>query len=254
MLAEAQARKFGETDATRSDRRVTLKLPRYCPPASILLLVCTLMMSGVFSSEAQSVKPDAQIDFNIPAQPLSHALMAYGEATGLEIFYDAALAEQQRSGDLVGRLAPSDALRILLRGTGYAAKATTPGAFTIVPAPRPSPPPFDRDAAARRRLEPYFATIQLGIGEALCRNGATLSAPREFLFQFWLAPSGVVEQAEVIDERGERADDQAPAAAIRGLALVAPPVGMPQPVHMVVFPPSAASKACARVEARHGAG
>src|SRR5262249_29847735 len=185
---------------------------------------------------------------------LSRALIAYGAATGLEIFYDTALVDKQRTVDLVGRLAPSDALRILLRGTGYAAKATMPGAFTIVPAPRSAPLSAVAAASVRRHLEPYFAAIQAQIDDALCRNDAILSNPRKFLFQFWLAPSGVVEQAEVIDEAGERADDQTLAAAIRGLALAAPPAGMPQPVSMVIFPPSVASKLCGRVQAQRGAG
>lgn len=246
---------FGGTDGTWPDRHVVPKpAHRSASPIPALLLALVMTMGGVLPCGAQSARPDGQIDFNIPAQPLARALMAYGAATGLEIFYNAALAEKQRSVELVGRLAPSDALQILLRGTGYAAKATMPGAFTIVTAPRPSPLSATAAAAARRRLEPYFASIQARIVDALCRDGEMLSAPRELLFQLWLAPSGVVAQADVIDERGERADDQTLAVAIRGLALVAPPAGMPQPVNMVIFPPSAASKSCGPVEARRGGG
>jgi hypothetical protein len=258
MLAEAQARVSGGTGETRaatwSDRHVIQK-PACRFPARVAasLLAWTVTMSGVFPGYSQSARSDGQIDFNIPAQPLARALMAYGAATGFEIFYDAALAEKQHSVDLVGRLQPPDALRMLLRGTGYSAKATMPGAFTIVPAPRPSPLSAVAAASVRRRLEPYFAAIQARIDEALCRNGEVSSTSREFLFQFWLAPSGVVEQAQVIDEEGERADDQTPAVAIRGLALAAPPAGMPQPVNMVIFPPSGMSKSCGRVEAKRGA-
>jgi hypothetical protein len=255
MLAEAQAWLFGGADRAWPDRHVISKrVCRFPSPTAALLLALTIAMSGVLPCGAQSVRADGEIEFNIPAQPLSRALMAYGAATGLEIFYDATLAENQRTVDLVGRLAPSDALWMLLHGTGYAAKATMPGAFTIVPAPRPSPLSAVAAAAARRRLEPYFAAIQARVGDALCRNGEMLSAPRELLLQFWLAPSGVVAQAEVIDERGDRTEDQTLAVAIRGLALVAPPAGMPQPVNMVIFPRSGASRSCGPVEARRGAG
>jgi hypothetical protein len=246
MLAEAQARMFGGTD-----RYLIPKLDcRFPAPIAALLLAWTMTMSGVFSSGAQSLRQEGQINFNISAQPLSRALMAYAAATGLEIFYNAVLAEKQRSVALVGRLAPSDALQILLRDTGYVAKPTMPGAFTIVPAPRPSSLSTIADASARRHFEPFFAAIQARIGDTLCRNGELLSAPGELLFQFWLAPSGVVARAQVIDEKGEPADDQTLAIALRGLVLASPPAGMPQPVNMVIFPPSGVSKSCGRVEAR----
>lgn len=201
-------------------------------------------------TNAQLVKPDGQIEFNIAAQPLSRALVAYGAATGLEIFYNAALADDQRSTAVVGVLTPSTALQILLRGTGYVAKSSGDGALTITLAPREA---ATVAAEARRKLQPYFAALQTRISDALCRNAA-VAADKESVLQFWLSPSGVVARAEVIDDDGKPTQDQSYAAAIRGLALAAAPAGMPQPVNVVIFPSPKTSRSCDPVKAERGAG
>jgi hypothetical protein len=203
-------------------------------PVAGIALAGLIAASGVVPVKGQPVvTPDTQIKFDIPPQPLSRALIAYSATTGLEIFYDAALADHQHSTAVDGVLTPSAALEVLLRGTGYAAKSTGLGAFTIAPEPREDPAAVE----ARRRLQPYFAAVQTRISDALCRNVA-IAADTELLFQFWLSPSGVIERVEVIGEDGQRAEDQSYAAAIAGLRLAAPPRGMRQPVNIVIFPPS----------------
>jgi hypothetical protein len=185
------------------------------------------IVAAMGAAHAQPIRAGDQVFFDIPAQPLSRALIAYSAATGLEIFYKAALAENRHSGEVAGVMTPSVALEALLRGTGYAARTTGLGAFTLVQLP----------------LEPYFAAIQVRVDEALCRYSET-PAQQEILFQFWLAPSGVIARAEIIGRDGSLAGDQSLAAALRGVAIGTPPAGMPQPVNMVVFPPSRASTAC----------
>src|ERR1700761_6711946 len=85
---------------------------------------------------AQSPNRQMLLAFKIPAQPLASALAAYGAATGFDVFYDADLADRQRSTEVVGTLSPSEALRILLIGSGYEARDTGRSALTIVRAPR----------------------------------------------------------------------------------------------------------------------
>ncbi|MCA6109657.1 energy transducer TonB [Bradyrhizobium cenepequi] len=198
-------------------------------------------------ASAQSATSETKIQFNIPAQPLSRALVDYAAATGLEIFYKAALADNRHSTAVAGVLMPSTALQILLRGTGYTARSTGVGAFTIMPAPREVP----AAAEARKRLQPYFAVVQTGISDALCRN-APGAADKEILLQLWLSSSGLVTRAEVIDDDGKAARDQSYAAAIRGLAFAIPPPGMPQPVNVVIFPSFKASRTCGPVNAARG--
>lgn len=220
-----------------------------------LLLVSSFVLIGSLPCLAQSSRSEARIDFDIPAQPLARALVAYGTATGLEIFYNAALADRQSSFEVAGSLTPTVALQTLLRGTGYVARITGPGAFTIVPAPREAAlvdPALD--AAARRLYEPYFATVQAHISDALCRSAGSAVERTEILFQFWLEPSGVIARAEVVGDNGNPADDQTFAAIMRGVAVGAPPAGMPQPVNMVIFPPSRTSKGCRPAAGQRRAG
>ena len=224
--------------------------------ASIVVLTfvfsCTAMVGSSLAGNSQTPKSNAEVDFDIAAQSLASALLAYSEATGLEIYYSAALAENRRSSGVAGRLLPLAALQILLRSTGYAAKISAPGALTIVLAP-PQPSPALASLATRKQLEPYFATLQGRISEILCRNSELSSTARELLLQLWLAPSGVVAQADIIDDKGGRTDDQAPAAAIRGIALAPPPAGMPEPVNLVIFPTSDSST-CAAAASQRRAG
>jgi hypothetical protein len=209
-----------------------------------LLLVSSFTIAGSAPSLAQSSEPGTRIDFNIPAQSLARALVAYGSATGLEVFYNAALAERRQSAEVMGSLTPAVALRTLLHGTGYVARTTGPGVFTITLAPREASLVTTASDAARRSYEPYFAAIQAQISDVLCRSADITSGRNEILFQFRLAPSGMITQAEVIGDNGNPAEDQTFAAAMRGLAIGAPPNGMPQPVNIVIFPPSKTSKAC----------
>lgn len=214
-------------------------------------MFAAIAILGPTVARAQNSVSDTTIAFSIPSQPLSRALVAYSAATGLEIFYKAALAEGYQSTTVVGRLKPGEALQELLRGTGYFAKATGLGAFTIMPAMRESVPISD---TARRLYEPYFATIQARITDILCRNASLASNSAEMLFQVWLAPSGAVARTETLNDDGSQATDQTFAAAMRGLIIGAPPPeGMPQPISMVVFPHTNTSRDCRAADHRRGA-
>lgn len=219
-----------------------------------LLVVSGAIMFDPASGFAQSSQPEAKFEFNIPAQPLARALVAYGAATGLEVFYKAGLAEGQHSAEVAGSLTPTVALQTLLLGTGYVARTTGAGAFTIVPTPREAARATSTADAARRSYEPYFATVQAQISDFLCRRAGADFEHAEILLQFWLAPSGVIARAEVVGDNGNPADDQTFAVAMRGVAVGVPPAGMPQPVNMVIFPPSKTSRGCGPVSGQRRAG
>lgn len=194
------------------------------------------------SGRAQDPVSDAPIVFNIPAQPLSRALIAYGSATGLEVFYKSTFAEGRQSREVIGTLPPSAALQELLRGTGYVAKTTGAGTFTIVQGATEAV----AEAEARRRsYEPYFTAIQARVTEVLCRNASAAAAPNEVLLRAWLASSGIIVHAEALSDDGRRAPDQTFAAVMQGVAIgIPPPSSMPQPINMVIFPASKTSGRC----------
>jgi iron complex outermembrane receptor protein len=70
--------------------------------------------------------------FDIPAQPLSQALMRFAEATGLQLFFDAKLARALQSPGVRGTYTPESALIRLLDGTGLAYRFTNPTTVTLV--------------------------------------------------------------------------------------------------------------------------
>jgi hypothetical protein len=232
--------------------RVNAAQTRLCPAVLVLLLVSSfaILPACAFAQSDASASP---LEFNIPAQPLANALVAYGTITGLEVFYNAALAEHRSSTAVVGLLTPAAALEVLLRGTGYVARTTGPGTFTILPE-RSQAHASAPSEAMRRIYQPYFATIQAQIDRILCRSAALVSGQEEMLFLIWLAPSGLVTRAEVIGEDGNPAGDQTFANALRGIAIGTPPAGMPQPVNLVIFPQSKISKACRPDHTGRGAG
>ncbi|WP_152535584.1 STN domain-containing protein [Bradyrhizobium sp. Ai1a-2] len=216
------------------------------------LLSISLSFSGS-TAVAQSSSRTMPIVFDIPAQPLVQALIAYGGATGLDIFYDADLGEQQHSTEVRGAFTASEALQLLLLGTGYNARSTGPGVFTIAPATRTS---LANPAAptAAQAYRPYFATIQARVSDALCRNAPNAAARDEALFRFWLAPSGLIARAEVVTDDGALAEDQALAVALQGIVIGAPPADMPQPVNMAIYPPTGSSTSCHSTPTRAGIG
>lgn len=61
---------------------------------------------------------DAAVQLSIPAQSLGSALLQLGQQTSLQIFYAQSSVEGYMAPPVVGRLAPEEALRRLLRGTG----------------------------------------------------------------------------------------------------------------------------------------
>lgn len=61
---------------------------------------------------------EAAVSVNIPAQPLGDALLQLGSQTSLQIFYSQDVLAGQNARAISGNLAPEEALRQLLQGTG----------------------------------------------------------------------------------------------------------------------------------------
>lgn len=223
------------------------------PPSGARLsafLVAAGVLAGAEACFGQSASSEViadpareRTDFHIPAMPLARALMVFGEVTGLEVFYKASLAEGRQAAAVEGSLTPTAALQMLLRGTGYAARTTGRGAFTIVPI-QPEGDGPSAATAARRGYEPFFAAIQARVSETLCRSADGTIDHSDVLLRFWLSPSGAIERAEVIDEGGTQARDQTLATILLGTAIGIPPDGMPQPINMVIFRKSQGTSAC----------
>lgn len=76
-----------------------------------------------------------QLVFSIPSQPLTSALHAFAEASGLQVSFPSELAAERMSSPVDGRYTPQAALDALLAGTGLAYRFADAGTVTLVPAP-----------------------------------------------------------------------------------------------------------------------
>lgn len=212
-----------------------------------LALVIGILVAGnnqtvAMAESLESARTRAPIDFDIAAQPLVSALDAYSAATGLQVVYDATLAEGRRAQAVRGSMAPDVALQLLLEDTGLVAVYAATNAFTIVPAPAP------RQAASMRGFMPYLAAVQGRVEEAFCRSSLTAPGGYRIKFRFWIGHGGEVLQPQLLGSTDDRARDQAIAALLRSVVIGRPPPpDMPQPVMMAVSPrPPSETGDCAR--------
>jgi hypothetical protein len=182
----------------------------------------TLLSHGAFSQ----MKPPLQ--FAIAAQPLAVALDAYSAASGIELYYDGELAIGRRSSAVEGLHGPDVALRELLVGSGLVARATGPNSFTIVSS-RPA-------RVANPDHQSYFAAIQARVSRALCARAETRPGDTDLLIQLWIATTGTVHRAQLLDAPEDRMRENAFAAALHGVQIgAAPPAGLPQPITMAIL-------------------
>lgn len=197
----------------------------------MFLGVCVCLIQQSVAAYSNDV-----IRFDITAMPVIQALDQYSAVTGREVFYDGALASGRRSNSVQGVLAPDVALRALLAGTGLTAKPTGENSFTLK-----SGPPQRVNTTA---FQSYFADVQTKVSHALCARVETRPADHDRLVRIWVAPSGAIEQAQLVN----LADAQVMSrdlgeVALRGLSVGAPPADMPQPVVIAIL--AGAPSACA---------
>ena len=97
-----------------------------------LLLACTAWVCATALAGAPAT-PRLAVD--IAPQPLNQALAAFGEQTGLQLFYVAAIAKTRSSKGAPAGLAPVEALAALLEGTGLRFEFLNARAVRIFPDP-----------------------------------------------------------------------------------------------------------------------
>jgi hypothetical protein len=193
-------------------------------------LCCALMLSLGLMLPAQDAASQTRspIQFAIAAQPLAAALDSYSIMTGLELYYDGDLAVGRLSSAVEGRRAPEAALQELLAGSGLVARPTGPNSFTIKPAPA--------SYLASARLQPYFGAIQGRVSQILCARAETRPGDTDLVLQLWIAPTGTIQRAQLLDAPGAGTRESAFATALSGVSIgAAPPAELPQPIVMAVL-------------------
>lgn len=97
--------------------------------AAMLAGAANIAMVG--SAQAQAQAQEQAISFNIPDQSLSSALKSYALKTGKNLVYPPKLAENKRAKAVSGRHTPTQALRLLLRGTSISFREIQPNVLAL---------------------------------------------------------------------------------------------------------------------------
>jgi hypothetical protein len=174
---------------------------------------------------AESIGARSKFDFNIPAQPLDQALEAFGATTRLQVLYETSLTAGRLSTEVRGPYPQDAALRLLLVGTGLDFNFTEDRAFTLVPAEASAPV---------ARYSEFLGGVQSAVLGALCRRVETRPDASRLAFQFFVGGSGEITNLRLLGSPGVASRDAAIRDALQGTTLKPPPIGMPQPITMVL--------------------
>ena len=94
------------------------------------MLVCLVLI--VVAAPIAIHADEVRMHFDIKAQPLSEALMAFGVQTGAIVMASTELTTGKISKPVTGQLTRQEALYRMLQGTGLKFEATADGTILIV--------------------------------------------------------------------------------------------------------------------------
>jgi iron complex outermembrane receptor protein len=122
---------------------------RSCSVAQVVAIATVAWVVGAPTAIAQSASGDGQAPlqaqasrtttYDIPAQPLSQALTAFGRQSGMQIAVDSAVVAGKTSAPVAGSMTADQALGRLLSGSGLTYQFTSASAVTVSSAPVPAP-------------------------------------------------------------------------------------------------------------------
>jgi iron complex outermembrane receptor protein len=126
---------------------------RGAPRPTVLLLTSTILCGGALAATmacAQSSAPTQSrvVALSIPAQPLPAAIDNFIRATGWQVGYSSRIADGLRSTPVSGSMAPAQALRSLLAGTGLGVRFTGSTTATLIARSAATPQEAPGDAVA----------------------------------------------------------------------------------------------------------
>ncbi|WP_024508963.1 STN domain-containing protein [Bradyrhizobium sp. ARR65] len=207
------------------------------PCRGLIVLLCSLL--ALRAGCAQGGK----ISFDIPAQPLASALISFADRSGMTALVDEQLVSGLQSSPVNGRLSPSDALRIILAGTGFSIHYSGDNAFTLGRASQETSQMAQPANAHRVEYDIYFSQLQGALEWTLCRNDEIRPGPYRAAFQIWIGDRGAVEALHLLGSTGDEARDLAITAVLTNASVAVPPRELPQPF-TVILQQKAASRSC----------
>ncbi|WP_429275390.1 TonB C-terminal domain-containing protein [Novosphingobium gossypii] len=217
--------------------------------AFLLALALSFAASTVASGRA------AERAYDIPAQDLEKALLAFGRISGIDIVYEPAILKGMRSEPLRGRFSPPFAVATLLHGSGLAHRFTSATAVLILRGGTHVPDEGEpstrlvsggRPQLALGRLKvtaarvigqpqtdyrPFGHVVQNTIMRRLQDHPATHNRRFEARLSVRIDAHGVIRTLHLASGSGNAALDGEVLRALDGMQLPAvPPPAMPQPV------------------------
>ncbi len=213
-------------------RNESVAFVRFCRGGMSALAISVLLLAASANAvHPQPRSPDAELQFDIPSQPLESALEAYGVTSRLQVLYETALTTGRYSAKVKGMYTQEAALQRLLSGTGLSFDYTEDRSFTLVPA--------RRTGAVRPRqvaeFNQFFGDVQASIIAALCHQQETRPGAFRLAMQFSIGGSGKLENLILLGTTGTASRDAAIVGLLTGLGFDrAPPSGIPQPITMVL--------------------
>lgn len=211
---------------------------------ALALSACLLMTLMTFvrpaaGADGNDAGVQASVRFDLPAQPLDAALVAFGEVTGYSVLVSSDLAAGRMAAPVRGDYTPVEALQRLLLGTQLGARFSGSNAFTLLALPGEpvAPPPLPETTSAGLPLQAYAAVLQRSLTRALCRLHPDAFGRYRLAFQLWLDERGKVRAVHVLEPSGVAQRDRAVLQRLRSLLMDgAPPANLPQPLTILLTP------------------
>ena len=241
-------------------------MTRASKPGSALSLswcLVVLLMMGARFAQAQLPGPREAagvLNFDLQAQPLQEALAEFARLTGHSVLVSSSLTTGRGAAAVQGRLAPREALRQLLAGSGLVARYVGEQSFTLVPefvaeasgpaAAGGAPPGAGDEAAAELRA--YAAPLQSSITRVLCIAQPDAFGRYRLGVQLWIEDDGTVRDIRVLEGSGQQERDARVLRSLRDLVVDAPPSTLRQPITILLTPRTDPARDCRPHRARAG--
>lgn len=142
--------------------------------ATLATVALAVAMTGSAAMAEQAMPGETQLvqaagsrvfTFNIPAQPMTDALVRFGMQTGIDLVFDSAIAAQRQSPGVQGALDAEEALRRLLAGTGVTYRFTAPATVTLAATPTPANVTVMPEVTAHADRQKNWAPTKLSSGK-----------------------------------------------------------------------------------------
>jgi hypothetical protein len=194
---------------------------------------------GLQSTDMVADSASGLFRFDIGEQPLSGAVKAFSDVTGQSLLVDERLLVGRMSPGVRGQFTAEDALRRLLAGSGLRERYASDKAFTLEAYARGSSDASGEAAsndADDGAWELYGAQLQDELERALCRLPNARPGSYRLALQLWIGSEGKVARVRLLGSTGQQSRDDSIQHALDGLAVDSPPVGLSQPMTLLLLP------------------